>query len=340
MVFERPWALWLLPAALLLPVLLGVWGWLVKHEAIALFRLDRRRLARQQIEKHMLAALLLALVVLAFAGPVLTSAARIERRTGEVALLVDVTASMGARRNLDSPSMLQRAKPTLHDIVDRMETLGGVRVSLHGFTNMARSHVPFVGKEDYSYLRASIDRILAVNSTPGQGTGFGQPIIDVMGKFTPSEPAKLIVLFSDGEPFVGVSRGLQGLERSAIEEAISRARAEGVKVFTVGVGEPQGAKLPVYDDDGQFSGEYAQLHGEDMSFYLVEGGLRELASRTGGRYFGERDRRALIAAIEQSLATTTLEEVGEERRADQPIADCFLLAALPAWLLLARRHLL
>ncbi|HPL29669.1 MAG TPA: VWA domain-containing protein, partial [Anaerolineae bacterium] len=271
--------------------------------------------------------------------PVLPSAARIERREGEVALLVDVTASMGARRSLDEPTMLERTKPLLHDIVDRMEALGGVRISLLGCTNMARSHVPFVGQEDYSYLRASIDRVLAVNSTPGQGTSLGQPVVEAIDKFTPGEPAKLIVLLSDGEAFVGVSRGVQGCERSAIEEAVSRATAQGVKVITVGVGERNGALAPVYGPEGEFSGEYAQLHGEDLRFYLVEDGLRELAARTGGRYFAERDRAALSNYVAQNLANTTMVEVGEERRADRPIADWFLLAALPLWALLAQRHL-
>lgn len=339
MAFERPAVLWLLPAVLALTAGLGVWGWLSKADAARLFRLDLRRLVWRHVEKHVLLAVLLALMVLALAWPVLPSAARIERREGEVALLVDVTASMGARRSLGEPNMLERAKPILHDIVDRMEELGGVRISLLGFTNMARSHVPFVGMEDYSYLRASIDHVLGINSTPGQGTSLGQPVAETIDKFTPGESARLIVLLSDGEAFVGVSRGMRGRERSAIEEAVSRATAQGVKVITVGIGERNGAMAPVYGPDGEFSGEYVQLHGENLRFYLVEEGLREIAERTGGRYFAEWDRTSLTNYIAQNLASTTMVQVGEEHRADWPVADWFLLAALPLWALLARRHL-
>ncbi|HPL27697.1 MAG TPA: hypothetical protein PLG21_06520, partial [Anaerolineae bacterium] len=71
MVFENPAALWLLPVALALTAVLGLWGWLAKAGAARLFGLDLRRLAWRHVEKHVLAALLLALVVLALAWPVL-----------------------------------------------------------------------------------------------------------------------------------------------------------------------------------------------------------------------------------------------------------------------------
>lgn len=339
MTFEYPGALWLLPVAFLLPTLVGLWGWMAKGEAAAIFGLDRGRLRWRQVEKQVLAAVLLALMVVALAAPQLPAQARAQHRTGEVALLVDVTASMGARRSLASPSRLDRARSILRDIVDRLEVLGGVRVSLHGFTNMARSHVPFVATEDYPYLRATIDRVLDINSTPGQGTSLGQPVLDVIAKFSPGEPCKLIVLLSDGEPFVGVSRGTEGLERSAIELAVSQAKAQGVRVLTVGVGEREGSRVPLYGPEGEFTGKYAELHGEEMRFYLKEEGLRAIAERTGGHYFAEWERAALLNAIERSLTESTV-EAGEERSASRPVADWFLLAALPLWVVLAKRHLL
>ena len=172
--FENPGAFsWLLPIVLLL-LGLGIWGWWAKKQAAGLFHLNLRRLAMKQIEKHVLAGILLTLLVVAWALPRVPSLAlRSTRKTGEVALLVDTSASMAARRSLDSPSCLDRVKPILHEIVDRMEEEGEVRISLHGFTTMARSHVPWVGPKDYAYLRASIDKVLDINSTPGQGSGLG-----------------------------------------------------------------------------------------------------------------------------------------------------------------------
>jgi hypothetical protein len=205
---------------------------------------------------------------------------------------------------------------------------------------MARSHVPLVDVHDYPYLKASIDKVLDVNSAPGPGTGFGRPILDVIPKFTEDSTARLIVMFSDGEPFVGVSRGLQGVERDYLEQATAAANAAGVRVITVGVGEKGGAKTPLFTAEGEFAGEYASLHNSDLTFYLEEDVLREVAERTGGRYFTEDNRRALLAYIEGSLAPATGASVADDSWEYRSISNWLVLAALPVWVFVARRYIL
>ena len=68
--------------------------------------------------------------------------------------------------------------------------------------------MPLVGIEDYSYLKESIEEVLAINSTPGKGTSFGQSIRNVAGKYSTGDQAKLIILFSDGEPFYQNASGM------------------------------------------------------------------------------------------------------------------------------------
>ncbi|MFC2026535.1 VWA domain-containing protein [Chloroflexota bacterium] len=341
MIFENPSALWLV---LTLPTLLfglSLWGWRAKKEAVELFLLDIRHLKRKQAEKYIIAGILIVLLFVALALPkVAFSASATSEKTGEIALLVDVSGSMAAQKNLYSASRLERVKPILYEIIDSMEDLGQVKISLYGFTSIARSHVPFVGKEDYPYLRESIRKVLDINSTPLRDTSLGQPILDVAANFSQDEKAKIIILFSDGEPYYWSHRGMTNTERKSIELAVLTVAEMGIKVITIGIGEPEGAKIPIYDIDVKFTGQYEQLLGVDYITYLEEEGLKEIASRTGGEYFLEKNRAGLIKLIRDNISSINAGEVTEEVKIYRPIAHWFLLAALPIWVVFTRRHLL
>jgi Ca-activated chloride channel family protein len=339
--FENPGALWVLPALALLFMGLGLWGWRAKKELAEAFQLDLRRLKRRQVEKYATGGAAMALLVGALALPQLpTSSPRAPKAAGEIALLVDVTRSMAAQQASDSPNRIERAKPILYEIVDRMEELGEVSISLHGCTNRARSLVPFVDKEDYPYLKVTIDKVLDIFGAPGEGSSLGRSLSDVADKFSPGAKAKLIVLLSDGEGFIGVTRGMHEAEQGWLDEALNKARDLGIKVITIGIGERDGAKIPLHDVEGEFTGEYAKLQGVDYISYLEEDSLREIASQTGGRYFFERDRDGLIEFVEQNLASAGTQEVTAEVRGYRYIAHWFVLAALPLWVVFARNYLL
>lgn len=341
MTFEQPSALWALLALPFVLVALGLWGWRVKKEIATIFRLDLDRLKESQLAKYGLSSILMALLVCAWALPrVPFLSAETAGKTGEVALLVDVSASMDARVAVDSPSRMERSKPILYDIVDRMAEQGEVKLSLHGFTSIARSHVPFVGVEDYPYLKESIKRVLDIQSVPGTGTSLGRPILNVVDKFSDSEGTKLIVLISDGETFLGLTRGVHEVERGWMEDAVQKATDKGIKVVTVGIGEPDGTRIPVYDARGNFTGEYYKLQGVDYVTYLEEVGLMEMASRTGGRYFSEQNVHDLVPFIEENLSLAPATEAVEESLTYRYVTHWILLAALPVWILLARRYLL
>lgn len=339
MAFENPGALWLLLAVPPLLLALGLWGWRAREELNVTFSLVLPRQRRKQAEKYVTAGVLMELLIVALASPTVAfSSLASPEKSGEVILLVDVSASMAAREGRFSPTRLDRVKPILYQVTDRMAQLGQVRMSLHGFTNIARSHVPFVGKEDYAYLKDSVNRVLDINSTPGKGTSLGQPILNVADKFSAGDQPKLILLFSDGEPFVGGESGMCDYERGLIEQAVKTATEEGVRVITVGVGELEGAKIPLADTKGGAT-DYAKLKGIDYVTYLEEEGLREIAARTGGQYFYDQDADALLALVEESLAPVPMVVVAEVT-GYRSVAHWFVLGSLPLWVVFARRHLL
>lgn len=342
MIFENPGLLWLLLAIPVFLVILGVWGWGRKRAVIAIFPSVYNSLWKKQLEKYILAGVLMALLVLALALPKIAyTAPPIEQMSGEIILLVDVSGSMGAQSQPYATSRIDRVKPILLDIIERMDELGQVKIGLCGFTNMARSHVPLVGSEDYPYLEESVRRVIDIYSVAGSSTGFGGPILDTLAKFSEDATSKTIIMVSDGDPFYWGASTVTEKEQQLIEDAIVAAGEQEVAIITIGVGEREGAKIPLYDSNGDFTGNYAQKEkGVDYIFYYRDDLLKDIADRTGGKYYFENNLTGLTDFIETHLETVYMEEVHEEEELYRYVAHWFLLVALPFWLVFARRHVL
>jgi Ca-activated chloride channel family protein len=338
MIFENPNVLWLLLAIPPMLTALAIWGWHTKKEAVKLFLIDMKRLRTIHIEKYILSALLLALFIITFALPkTAVSSLAADERVGEIMLCVDVSTSMAAQKRIDSANRLDRVKEMLYTIVDRMEKLGQVKISLCGFTNMGCSLVPLVGSEDYSYLRKSINKVLDILSVPGDGTDIGQSIQDVLKNFSVGEDAKLLVVFSDGDYYSTIygSGGSEKTRNTAL--AVQQALNNYVKIVSVGVGELAGAKIPLYDDHDNFTGRYSQRNGKDFITYLNETDLQEYATRTEGEYFSENEIQSLIRYIEDNLSVKRSEQ---SVKTYQSIAHWFLISSLPMWIIFVRRHII
>ncbi len=339
--FDNPGALWLLPALLVLFAALGWWGWQTKQGILRAFSLDGGKSQRKQTEKYLVGSTVGALLIVAAALPkVAMFSFTPPEKAGEIAMLVDVSGSMAAQKDPQSPSRLVRVQVMLEDILDRLPDLGQPKVSLHGYTNIARSHVPLVGREDYGYLRESIRKVLGINSTPGQGSVLGQSILDVLPKFSAAGTIKVILMLGDGEAYLGSTRGLRDEEKALLEQAIQKAKDAGVTIITIGVGEREGARIPVFNAKGEFTGEYVQFQGSDYVSRLEDEQLRELAEQTGGRYFTESNWRELIPFLGDKLSSADSVSTGKEVKVYQSLAPWFLVAAVPFWMWLIRRHLL
>ena len=82
-------------------------------------------------------------------------------------------------------------------------------------------------------------------------------------------PPSTIVLLSDGQSNTGPN------PLQVADDAV----AAGVKVYTIGIGTPQGTVL--------------QIQGRNVFTRLDESSLREVAEKTGGRYFAAEDEKEL-----------------------------------------------
>ena len=241
--FAYPEYLWLL---WLLPLLVAVWtaaGQLARRRLSRFGRLETIRplmpdasTGRRRL-KFILYLTAFALLTLALARPQLGSKLReVESRGIEMMLVVDVSNSMLAEDF--QPNRLERTKYAIDKLFDGLKQ---DRVGLVVFAGDAVVQLPITS--DYRMAKAFARRI-SPSMVSVQGTDIGQALSLATMSFSEKgdNPAgRVIVLITDGE----------GHDSGAIEAA-ERAAEQGIRIFTIGIGTPEGAPI-------QIGGEFIKI---------------------------------------------------------------------------------
>lgn len=241
------------------------------------------------VRRHIPPALFLAalaLLIVALARP--QAAVSLPRLEGTVILTFDVSGSMAADDL--QPSRLDAAKLAAQEFVQRQPPT--VQIGVVAFSEGGLSvQVPTSTKED---VLAAIERL-----APQRGTSLGEGILAALNVIAadaagadgpptpvatadpateaepPQYPSAVIVLLSDGE----------NNARPDPLEAAQLAAASGVRIFTVGIGSPEGAIL--------------QLEGFSVHTQLQEAELQQIAEISGGAYFNAAAADQLPAIYDQ-----------------------------------------
>ncbi len=216
---------------------------------------------------HLPAALFglaLAAVVLALARPV--APLPVPAANVNVVLSVDVSRSMLAEDV--KPNRLEATKAAAVEFVRALP--GNARVGLVSFSSYATLLVP--PTTDHHRVIQAIDSLQAEFAT-AIGDGLLEAVWALPGRTRPASPTApppappgklppgIVVLMSDGQSNRGVSP----------QDAARVARDQQVKVYTVGVGTPEGTFL--------------NIGGRPIWVRLDEETLREVAAITDGTYF-------------------------------------------------------
>jgi Ca-activated chloride channel family protein len=226
----------------------------------------------------------LALLLVALARPQWgTESREVEQEGIEVMVALDVSNSMLAQDI--KPDRLSRAKM---EIADLMTRLGGDEIGLVLFSGA--SFIQFPLTSDYATARTFLD-----NARPEviskQGTNIGDAIRTAMTGFDPNRNSqKVIVLITDGE----------NLEGDALAMA-QTAADEGVLLYTIGFGSPDGEPIPEYNAQGEVIGYKRDQQGEVIISRLDETTLQQIAQVGKGQYF-----RATVDGSELTALTAKL----------------------------------
>lgn len=292
--FATPGYLYLL---LLLPLLAGLYVYAVRSRRRALERFaDEAVLPGLMPEaspvrlrlKFVLLCLGLGFIILALARPQFGSKLREVTRQGvEIMLAVDVSNSMLAQDF--EPSRLERTKFA----IDRLaEKLLEDRIGLIVFAGDAYVQLPITS--DYVTAR-NFARNISPDMVSRQGTALGAAIELASGSFSSgSEGSRVIILISDGENH----------EDDAMAAAEAAAR-QGIKIYTIGIGTPEGAPIRI---GGDF---IKDEEGKMVVSKLDEQTLEQIALTTGGGYIRATNRSLGLDEIVQKIGEVEKKQLTE-----------------------------
>lgn len=215
----------------------------------------------------------IGLLIVGLAGPKIGSEIREVKRQG-VDLLIALDVSLGMHAEDVRPSRLEKAKFEIQRLVG---SLRGDRVGLLLFTNTAFLQCPLTS--DYSAFRMYLD-IASTDQLPSTGTNYPRMLREAKSVFEntgeqQSNAARVLLIFSDGED-----------HSAGFERELNELTAMGVHIYTVGIGTPQGAAIPIYDRrTGALRHYHRDREGRVVNTRLEPDNLRKLAEQGRGTYY-------------------------------------------------------
>ncbi|HET8968543.1 MAG TPA: VWA domain-containing protein [Gaiellaceae bacterium] len=165
------------------------------------------------------------------------------RTDAEAFVVLDVSRSMLAQPNLDSPQRIERAKAAASAV---RGSLSDVPVGLASLTDRVLPHL-FPGT-DQEVFAATLERSLGIEQPPPRASfATGATSLNALATlrglryFTPKSTRRLAIVLTDGESQPVSNARLGGLFRSSppIEVVFIQFWDEDEKVFSRGVPEPQ-----------------------------------------------------------------------------------------------------
>ena len=279
--FASPYYLWLLP--LLVPMIgYYVWRTLQGGASIQISSVAGVVRAPRTVRYYLrhlpfaLRAAAFALLVVALARPQdVEQNVRTNTEGIDIMLAIDVSGSMLARDF--KPDRITAAKEVAGSfIADRY----GDRIGLVAFAGEAFTQSPLT--TDQSTLQTLLARIRS--GLIEDGTAIGNGLATAINRLRESNAkSKVIILLTDGVNNQG---------QIAPMTAAEIAKAQGIRVYTIGVGTEGMAPYPAID-------MFGNLTFVNQKVEIDEKVLKAISDMTGGRYFRATDKEKLKAVYDE-----------------------------------------
>lgn len=283
---------------------------------------------RRPFIKMVLICLGVGFLIVALANPQRGSVlAEGEQRGIDMAVCIDVSNSMMAQDM--KPSRMERCKQVVQNLIGK---LGGDRISLIIFAGHAYIEMPLTN--DYSSAKMFLDQI-GTDLISQQGTAIGDAIAKGMATLGYNEDedddepqwepnkSRAIIVISDGENH----------EDDALKAA-KEAADQGVMVCTIGIGSPEGSKIPVVDRSGKVVDFRKDQEGNEVVTCLNEQMLRDIANAGNGVYTHAGKGNSAVDETLKQLAKLNSQKFGAAQFASYKSQYQYPLAAGLFFLLL------
>lgn len=275
--FELESAVWLW-GLLWIPVLLMAYWLFLQWRKGAIARFGEWNLVEQLMDgfsakrqhiKFVLWVLSIAFIILGLTNPQMgTRLQKVKRQGVDVVIALDVSKSMLAQDI--TPNRLERSKQFISKLLSRM---ADDRIALIIFAGNAYMQMPLT--IDYSAAKLFLNTI-STEIVPTQGTAIGEAIDLATQAFdSKEEKFKTLIIITDGENH----------ESGAIESA-EEAEELGVLTYTVGVGDKDGAPIPVFRGNTKQIADYVRdKSGKTVTSKLNVEMLKDVAKAGNGQFF-------------------------------------------------------
>ena len=332
MVWRVPYVLWMLAAV---PAAAAFFVWALRRRREALERFAEARLLstlapdlddRRQRWRAILLITVLTLIVVALAGPKWGFHWEEVHREGvDIVVALDTSRSMLAEDV--KPNRLERAKLAVQDLVKQLH---GDRIGLVAFAGSAFVQCPLT--LDYEAFAESL-RAVDVGIIPKGGTAIAEAITTGIEAFEGHQGKhEALILITDGEDHGG-----------KVDDAAKLAADKGIKLYTVGIGTPDGDLIPITADGQQMF--LKDRRGQVVKSRMDAEALQKIATTTNGAYVHaegpslglDEVYNAYIAKMEKRELKSAMERRYEERF-QVPLLLAFALLALEPFIGERRRR--
>ncbi len=185
----------------------------------------------------------------------------------EMIFLLDTSFSMNAEDI--KPNRFAVAKDLINTIVQNLKT---DYVGLINFSGIAHVQCPLT--IDYEAMKLLTESSV-ISPPQEQGTDFFEALSLALRTLKISSNSnKVIFLITDGED-----------QEDRWKDILDEIKAEKLPVFTIGIGIPSGAPIPVRDKSGNMKGWKKDNKGDLVRTKLNEIVLKQISRESGGDYF-------------------------------------------------------
>ncbi len=283
-----------------IPVFAGIFMFALHLRKTALQRLGEQKIISRLIpdtapEKVILKFILLNLayifLVIGIANPQTGSKLENIKREGiDLVVALDISNSMLAQDI--KPDRLTRAKQALFKLIDKLK---GDRIGIIIFAGKAYTQLPIT--TDYSAAKMFVSTI-STRDIPSQGTAISEAILLGIESFDDNEQSKAIILITDGESHEG--------DAMAAAQAASEL---GIRVYTIGMGLPDGSPIPLINSYGQQTGFKKDREGNTVITKLNEVMLQQIAAAGNGDYVRANNTQAGLNKIFEKINALEKSEI-------------------------------
>ncbi|WP_047247051.1 VWA domain-containing protein [Maribacter thermophilus] len=279
--------LFIIPVIVVLFLLLLIWKKRTQKkfaDSTLLKRLTPTRSYYKSTLKLIIFLLGLSSLIIALVNPKIGTKLETVKREGvDIVFAVDVSKSMLAEDI--APNRLEKAKRIVSEIINQ---LASDRIGIIAYAGQAFPQLPIT--TDYGAAKMFLQS-MNTDMLSSQGTAINEAI-ELATTFYDDEDQTNRVLFiiSDGEDHS------EGTTLDAVEEAVD----EGIKIYTIGVGKPKGAPIPI-KRNGILETLKKDAQGEVVITKLNPEVLAEISEEGEGLYIDGTNTEEAVSIIKEEL---------------------------------------